>query len=389
MLRKWLRPALAAVFVIVAVTAISRNTYTSWRSSQLSQLHATCKIALKSEDWTILEQSAREWLELDSHSGFAWIYLGEAAQRRGDFDLTASCLAKLDDDDPKCVPALLELLNLQLAKLNQPLAAMETCRRILRIQPGECTAHQRLIFFAAMTLQFDAMEQQIRHSLRVDCITMEALVYHVGGNELRFSNGYEVTTQWLAAYPGNQLFEVAQALHRARRSGGSESHADKESLLRLCAEKYPENLAIQAYLLDKAIDAGDLDGLGQILSKASAQAEQDSRFWRAKGWFHFTRDELPAAQEAYETALKLNPYDWKSRHQFAAVLRRLGEQDRLEQITDLALEGKNLERTLFELPSASDLPPEIRARLTAYAKQVGDHEFATAAERHFAVEPAL
>ena len=387
--RKLLPPVLAALFVTVAVFAISRNTYNSWVAGRVEELHAICSAAMKSEDWATLEESSREWLRLDERNGFAWIYLGEAAQRRGDFELTASCLAQVPDDDPKCVPALLELVNLQLAKLNQPLEAVETCRRILSIQPNECTAHQRLTFFYAMTFQFEQMEQQIQRSLQAGCVTTEALIYHVGGTELKFSNGYDVNTQWAAAHAGNELFEVAQALHFARQSGDDRTQHNKELLVRSCQEKYPRNLQIQTYLLERAIDTGDLAALERILSDPPTHAETDNRFWRAKGWLHLTRSELPAAQQAYETALEVNPYDWRTRHQLASVLRRLGRVDRVESVTELALEGKQVERELFQLPNAADLPVDVRSRLISYAKRVGDLEFAAVVERFFTERTGL
>jgi len=380
MYRKWLPPLFAALFVIGTVMAISNGTYRYWAHHRAAQLKVGCAAAMKAKDWQTLESLATEWLSLDSDSGNGLLYLGEAAQRRENFELTAKCLASLRDDDPKCVGALTELVELQLAKLNRPLDAVETCQRILRIAPGTCVAHKRLIFFYAMTLQYQKMDEQILASLKAGCVSTDMLIYHFGGSSMRFSNGYDITSHWREDQPNSELFEVAQSIHLSKQASGgeiSETERISDLAISLCVEKYPGNLEVLAHQLDGSISDGDLDGIARVLSEAPATAEQDKRFWRAKGWLHQAQGDFELAKEAYETALRYSPYDWRARHRYAGVLRQLGEDQDIEAIADLALEGKLLERVLFELPSTAELPAELRIRLTEHARHVGDEEFAT------------
>lgn len=382
----WVPPLLAATFVVGTVTAITSGTYWYWSHHRAEQLETECDVAMKARDWPRLEQLAREWLYLDSDNSVALLYLGEAAQRQDDFETTAECLASIRDDDPRCVQALIELVELQLAKLNRPLDAAETCQRILRISPSERVAHQRLVFFYGMSLQYRKMEEQIQAALKADCVTADMLIYHFGGSSMRFSNGVDITSHWLEAHPDSELFEVARAIHLSKTDSTgelSETESNRHPAVDACLEKYPQNLQLLASQLDQFIADGDLDGIVRVLGAAPGDAEHDARFWRARGWLLQAQAEFESARDAYERALELSPYDWRARHQYAGVLRRLGTTDGVEDIADLAVEGKQLERQLFELPSTAELPTELRFRLTEHARQVGDVDFASLVESHF------
>lgn len=391
MYRKWLPPLLAALFVIGTVTAILSATYRYWTHHRGEQLQVECAAAMKAQEWETLGTLADEWLQLDADNGFAWLYLGEAAQRREDFELTAKCLASLRDDDPKCVAALTELVELQLAKLNRPLDAVDTCQRILRLDPKTCMAHQRLVFFYAMTLQHRKMDEQILASIEAGCVSTDMLIYHFGGSSMRFSNGYKITTHWLEDDPESELFAVAQAIHLSKKlaaADATQSGIADDPLVRACIDKYPQNLEVLAHKLDAFISNGDLQKISRVLADAPADAQEDGRFWRVKGWLHGGEGHLDLARDAFQTALRLSPYDWRARHQYAGVLRRLGVTDNIEELTETAFEGKQLERALFELPTTADLPDAIRFQLIQHAKRVGDHSFASAIEAHFGANVA-
>ena len=78
---------------------------------------------------------------------------------------TAGYLYFLPDDDPRTPAALLELSHLQFGALNEPIAAAETCKRILRLQPENAEAHRRLIFYYAMSRQRSPLVAEARRAI--------------------------------------------------------------------------------------------------------------------------------------------------------------------------------------------------------------------------------
>ncbi|MDA1018366.1 MAG: tetratricopeptide repeat protein, partial [Planctomycetota bacterium] len=90
-----------------------------------------CKAAIEAEDMQALEAASTRWLEWDPESGDAWLFLADASAQQSDFERAAECLDRIDDSHPKCVPALLQRVEILFAKLNRPLDAVATCERIL------------------------------------------------------------------------------------------------------------------------------------------------------------------------------------------------------------------------------------------------------------------
>lgn len=376
----WSLPLLASLVVLMALAVISGATYSTWRSRQVAQIEANCRDAMRRKNWEELETHAQRWLTLDDDSSLAWLYLGEAAQRRGDLELTAKCLASVPDGDPRCVPALLELVELQLGHWERPLDAIETCERILQQAPAEKIAHQRLVYIYALSLQRTKMLEQIQAAAAADCMTPEMIVYLLNSPALKFSNGVTVNSLWLKSHPETEVFEVARAIQLAQiaSNAGSAFLTDSglapgdESLIGECRKKYPRNVEVLAFFLEKASSQGDHEEVARILAGAPAEAESDSRFWRAKGWLHQDRQELDLAEEAYVQGLQANPFDWRTRHQYAGSLRLQGKLQEVERETALALEGKQLERQLFEIATVGEIPQHLRPTMLKYCEQMGD-----------------
>lgn len=386
MSRSWLLPVVSLLVVLAALGAISQAIYSTWHARRILAGEVACRTAMKLRGWEELQRSAEQLLVLDRENALAQLCLAEAAQRRGDFEAIASHLAKIRDDDPKCLAALQELLELQLAKLERPLDALATAERILRIDPRHAVAHQRLVFIYAMTLQRQRMVEQIRKAADVRCLSGDMLVYLANSVNMRFSDGALMNHKWLRSSGGSELFEVAYAVQLAVTSvSNSESLLSEtnhrpgdDSPVEECLQKYPSNLEVLAFFLDKECENGNADQVLKLMDAAPDSAEYDSRFWRAKGWLHNHRHELEAAEEAYHQALRVNPYDWRSRYQYSTVLRRRGKSAEAEPESKRALVGKMLERELFELPTASDMPPPLGLRLLKYMDDLGDQQLATA-----------
>jgi tetratricopeptide (TPR) repeat protein len=185
-----------------------------------------------------------------------------------------------------------------------------------------------------------------------------------------------------------ELFLVARAIYRIRARGldnvenpedglreedGTPYH---QSIVAEYFEKFPENLELLAYYLQLSSTAGDVEEVASLLARAPQAAADDNRFWRYMGWLHMHRDELRQAQDSYEKALALNPYDHLSRHQLASVERRQKRLDRVEALEELARVGKTLRREILQLQSVDKVPPELLKKMAVYAEACGDEPVA-------------
>ncbi len=149
-----------------------------------------------------------------------------------------------------------------------------------------------------------------------------------------------------------------------------------EKLLASYRERFPQNLEVLAYFLERSRAKGDLDAMAKLLSEAPAAAAEDNRFWRYKGWLHATLGELAEAQACYEKALSLNCFDHVCRHQLAGVARRFQRMDDVEVLEETARQGGDLLREVLQLESVNKVPPATLRRIAEYAKRCGDYSVA-------------
>jgi tetratricopeptide (TPR) repeat protein len=330
--------------------------------------------------WDELDKLAADWTSWDPANGPAWLFLAEAAKQKGDYQRTADCLGKLADDDPRVIPALMERMRICFEHLNQPLDAVATCERILRIEPQASRAHSRLVFFYAMSLQRQQLVRCLRRAIEARSEPPEAYVYLFGADWLYFSNALAINRHWLESHPDEEAFLVAQALLVASAAAGepidpldpNSPIGGDETLIKECLERFPENIEVLAYYLQKEADAGNLQPLAEMLSRAPAAAEKDNRFWRCKGIYHAERGELDPAIDAFQHALDCQPYDWRARHRLATSLRLSGKPQEAERQTQLALLGKQIEKEIKDLPSVDEASGDLLSRLAAYAAASGD-----------------
>ncbi len=110
----------------------------------------------------------------------------------------------------------------------------------------------------------------------------------------------------------------------------------------------------------------------RLLGCAPESAAQDNRFWRIKGWALAQRGESRDAEAAYEKALEINPYDYRSQHQLAGVKRALRQFDRVEKLENLSRQGTSLRRDILIMDRIDTVPPDILKRIAEYAAEAGD-----------------
>ncbi|MCO6457546.1 MAG: tetratricopeptide repeat protein [Pirellulaceae bacterium] len=384
---------LGLVLVLLALlSAGAWAGYTFWRNRQLARFEPACREALQAADWPRLDRLASAWAGWEPQNADPWIFWAEAQQQQGNYEQASRLLERLPDEHPRTVPALLERSTLLFGPLNRPFEGVATCERILRLEPRQCEARQRLIFFYAQTLQRRKLVREIHAALDTDCDLPENYVYLLGTDWITFSNGYELNNRWLTAEPENPIFLAARAMHfvhsaglqdsanpaLAKPAGASSATAaagqaapEHEQIMLGYLQRFPDNMELLAFFLDQAVNDGDLQRVAELLRQAPAEAVDDNRFWRCKGWLLGRQGKTEQAEESLREALARNPYDWIAQHQMAGVLRqsqRLPEVDRWER---LSTTGRDLRKALLRLPDARSVPAPLLEQMADYFEACG------------------
>ncbi|GIW94116.1 MAG: hypothetical protein KatS3mg110_2157 [Pirellulaceae bacterium] len=383
----------------VAALLIAWITYRAAVGWYVRQLAGRCHEAWRTGQFVDLEKMAREWVRWDRSQAQPFLYLADAAQKRGDYRAAVRWLDQLPTGDPKTVPALVEQTTLLFGPLNDPLEGERACLRVLELEPAAVEPRQRLIFYYAQTLQRHKMIDQIREAIRVGSDTREDYVYLIGAYYLVFSNGAEQNHHWLKNYPDNEHFLVARALHLIG-SGivGDEAKDDPEpkriydfqrqqmvkeheAVLLDYMRRFPQNLELLNYFLWQAMTNGEIQRVAELLKQVPDSAAGDGRFWRYKGWLLSAQKKFREAEQAYRKALECHPFDYPSHHQLAQVLRHLGRESEVAYIQNLGERGNELRRELLQLPNARAVTDEQLARIAAYIEDCGDQPVADALKR--------
>ena len=380
-----LRRLLIRLVIIAAIPGLLALGYL-WRAkSQIATLKQQCEEAYQAEQWEALERAAVSWYQWQPEIARPLIYAAQAATERGNLLLASVYLNQLPDEDEESIPGLMELSDLQFRPLNQPLAAAETWRRILRIDPDNSEAHRRLIFFYTMARMRGKLIEETRRGIEVGCDVPETYVYLFGADWMTFTNGAEVNSRWLEGVQGYEPFEVARAFHYARTGAisddGQERDEDGVSLIekRMVSllAKYPSNVELLAYHLELATYRADMEKVLLLLKQAPPESVNDSRFWRHKGWVHSQRNELDEAVAAYQKAATMHPFDGLAHHELAALYRRTNKVEKVKEHQELSALGLDIMRTCLAMPSTDEIPTELLSRMAAYSQQVGEKQVAT------------
>ena len=372
--------------LIAAGVACSMSlAFFAYARYQVASLEVACDEARQAGRWPELESLATRWIEWEPDKAQPWLYAAEAASEQGEDARSAGFLYFLPNDDPRTPAALLELSHVQFGVLNQPVAAAQTCERIIHLQPDASEAHRRLVFFYAMSRQRLRLIAEARRAIYVGCDTPETYLYLIGADWITFTNGYELNQRWLQSAPDDEVFLVGSAFHQVRSSAMDESSEQQnpdgtsksERLMAELLARFPKNLEILAYHLDLATFRGDEDRVTELLSTAPAESVHDSRFWRYKAWVHEARREFDEAESGYLKALELNPFDGQTHHNVAAIYRRRQDSELVEKYQTLAVLGKEVRRECLQSPSSEALSDELLAKMAHYAEICGDVPVAT------------
>jgi tetratricopeptide (TPR) repeat protein len=387
------RFGIAAGIVAAILLSVSGGFwgYHRWRESRILSLHDECRRAQDASEWVQLENAARQWSTLRPSDADCWLFLAIALQEKGDIESSAMALTHLPDQHPKTIPALLELSALQFGPLNRPLQAVQTCQRILKIQPKVLEAHRRIIYFDAMTLQRSSMTKQIYRSIELGTEPREAYVYLMLAETPIFTNGFETVNRWLQNDPESELYLVARTVQLAEnlsmlRDPTDESNAQlarAHQILTEYRQRFPTNRVVLWYFLKNAARQSDVEKVGKLLAEIPPDAGDESLFWRYRGWYHAQVEEHKEAEAAYRRAGELTPLDSQIWHELADVLRRLGKLPEANAMQSVAAHGRQLRLEIQKLNDAASITDTLLDKVRIYAEACGDYRVGQALRRRF------
>lgn len=375
--------------VVLCVLAVLLPIAWFWNKDltarKLAGFETACRQAIEKRDWTGLIESSSAWAAWDADAADALLYQSYGFQELGELNRAAELLLRLPNESPKAEAALLVAASLYFEDLGQPQKAIPVLERLLKVNRMSITAHQRLIFFYGITLQRVKMLDQIRQALEVGAEPPDSYVYlHLAGR-LTFTNGYRMNQRWLRQGPDNKLFRIASVVQMNTAKdlavdadeeppGEKEArYAEVKELLR----EYPGDTALLRYLLHLAVKRFDVDDVGTLLSASPDHAWKDSVFWRFRGWYHHQVGEFDEARKAFEKSIELYPQDWETWHHLAATFRKQKDLDNAERAQRVALQGKELRKSILQLADARAATPEIMASMRDYCAACGDELAAT------------
>ena len=350
-----------------------------WAADKAEEFKQACLQHSDNEDWPQLEAEAQRWLEWDDTDPDAWLYFADARLQQNDPVAAVDALRRVPDSSDKAIPSLLLASELQLGAANRPLDVVQTLEHLLKLRPDSTTAHQRIIFFNAITLQYSRMRDAIRSAISYGSEPPEVYTYLVIAGDLRLTNGFMLTDRWIQSDPENELLVIARAVQYALLMDRLESSdvepsaqvLEREERMRELLERYPHSAALLRYHLHIAASEENLDQVGRLLAQVNDETGHDSVIWRYRGWYHARHDALDDAERAYRRSLELDRLDWRTWHELAAVLRRLGRLDEAEQVQRISLEGKDLQKELLQLPDVAAVTIPLLERIRNYASHCG------------------
>lgn len=373
------------IILIVLLLPLSYLAYRSLRVYQLRSLAWEAAELRNAGKWRTLEPLAVKWGKADPTIAMPWLFAAECAEKLGSPDRMAQYLEHIPSDDPRAADLLLELATIYFGPLNQPEKGVKACERAIELDPVNREARRRLIFYYGITMQRVKVIEAAREAIRIGADSQETYVYLLGANWLSFSNAYELNGKWLKSGSHDEIFGIAEALHWRGATKNDPSvallpEADRDrirkeqqlKLLKNQFEKFPKNPELLAFFLEESSVRGDIEEVERLLAQVPVSAANDSRFWHYKGWYHANLSEWNEAEKCYRKAIELYPYAWRSQFDLADVLRKSGKADQVERWALLALEGKDLQKTILQLPDVQSVPIDVFKRMQKYAEDCGD-----------------
>ncbi|MCR9296414.1 MAG: tetratricopeptide repeat protein, partial [bacterium] len=362
--KKWL----VCLAVVLLIGLAARFLLGWYAGRQLAELKEQLQSSVRGNNWQQVELLAREWAARRPQEFEPWQFAANAALELNRPDAAVEYLEAMPDGAP--LDAYLQLGYLQMEALADPLATKSTCDETLRYYPRDPETHERLLYYYTMTGQRNAITREAKRALSLECDTLSTYAYLFGAKWLTFTNGYETNQRWLQTYPQNELFEVAAVVHmpsyqfldllaKEKVKPGVEPRPVEYAAecVQELRQKYPENLELLALETRNLCRAGEVQEVAVRLSLAVPGMAEDNRFWRFRGWYYAAMERWSEAEKAYQTALQLEPFDWATQLELAAMLRRTEGIEASMEMQGRADAGKQLMMQVQQCPALHRLEP--------------------------------
>ena len=371
------------VFAALAVVTAAIGTfwcYSVWHDYRTSQYKEACKTATEEKAWGRLDAASRMWLDWDAASDDAKVFQAEALMQAGKLEETIALLDTVSPDYHSCLQAWAFQAEILFTDLNRPLDAERVWQRMLQKDEKADLARKQLVYLYSMSLQFEKLTVLLRRGIEIHREPPESYTYLILSRALNFTDGMVVVEKWRKGHPEDETLAVAEAYFFAKnRTSGADGIFEKTDVvpgdlkpMNDCLVKYPNNLNVLAFHMEKRSFDGDLEGTERILNACPESARADSRYWKFKAWVERMKGETEAAETSIAKSIELDPYDWRARWEQASIHRLLGDRPAAEASTELASTGKAIEKMLMELPNAQMLTWGNAEQLFDYAVAIGD-----------------
>lgn len=382
MVRNW--RSIGIVLIILLGVPIAYWGNLMWHRGTAKRVEEQCRKAASQSDWEQLSEVSERWSELEPELAEPWLFRAEAAEAKHDWELMVKCLGKIPHSDRRAVPSLARKAGLEFEYLNRPWDGLKTCDQIIELDPRVLLAHKQSIFFAAMTLQRASLVKRIRAAIRARRESPESYLYLASASWFYGSSLYRHNTHWLESNPDDETFQVARAMQIYMSEAKTNlEEAEKYEHIPPATElleRFPHNLELLAYLLNLAIEAGDVDQVERYLNAVPSEVgDGDARIWRARAWKADVQDDLKSSEEFLKRAFAIDPYWWKIHFQMHDLLRRLGKVEESQQFLKIYELSLPLAKMIMEMDRSTEAfdDSKFRTNLLTLAELVGDKEVVT------------
>ena len=387
--------------LVVALAAGSVFVGLRWQhAKKIRQSQLLCEQLQSQRNWTKLLIAAREWQRIEPGRREALRAGATAGKELYQAASTFEFLRDYPRESKDDIPWLTLLVDLQFGPLHKPEDGAETCREILRLDPDSASTRQRLLFFYAVTVQPVELLHVAYQAAESREDLPEFYVYAFLADGLKLSNALIRIQQWLNGNTRDELLMVAYALNTARNLDGGvppvdemqaaalrQAQQQRTQFLQKLRSMFPDNHQVLAYDLGQAVESGQAIAVANALSRATVVADEDYRFWRARGWLFLKVGDLKEAEQAFLEAIRLHPLDWRTRYYFADWARRSNDLILAEKLFRLAAEGKSLETDLLAATDMRTIDPALLERLAVFSEKCQANQVATRLRLHLADEP--
>jgi len=374
------------IAVIVVILSWLGYSTIHQRSQKLSRISTECTSTFRAQNWIKLESLAREWLTIESVPS-AHYWLGIALKEQRHFDEAFHEFDAVSIDGPRGIDAGVEKLEIQFHVHQKPLEAVALAERLLERDKKLASPRRHLIFFHAMMLHRADLIKHVKLAIEYHVDVPEHYVYLLTMEDLGFGDAEEITRKWTEANPDVAEFKKVNTsirirTLRANRLKSSPTQEATDKLTELLVSALPElrelgsdPIALDTLLL-LAMDDGNLEEAGRLLSLVPDSAANDPCFWRYRGWYAMSTKDLEDADAAYRRALEIHPLGFQTRNEYSNTVRLMGRAEEAANQQSIARVGSELFLEIRRLPHTKNINSALMKRLATYALDCGATDLA-------------